>query len=204
MSIDVGLPPASRRVTAKRRQVLERLVAQAAEAMATMQPQTLEHFARQLREQPGLDKRGAKFVEAVTRGKSYTPAESAALQSSALISSYNKRRELLGDSFSTNEVAQVLNVSRQTPNDRAKAGTLLAVHENGALRFPAWQFDPEGENGVVPGLDEVLQALEASPLGKVSWMGRPNRDLRGQRPIDVLRRRDVGAVLAAARLVGVN
>lgn len=203
ISIEVGLPSASRRVTEKRKRFLELLLEQAAEAVKTMQPQTLDYFSDQLRQKSSpTEERDTKFVAAVTGGKTYAPAESAVIQASALLSSYNLRRTLLSDALSTNDVARILSVSRQTPNDRAKAGTLLGVQENGTLRFPAWQFDAEEENGTLPGLPDVLRALDTSPLGKVSWLTRPNRDLNGERPVDLLKRRKVDAVLTAARLIG--
>jgi hypothetical protein len=72
---------------------------------------------------------------------------------------------------------------RQSANDCAKAGTLLAIRDNGRLRFPLCQFDYVGPDGVAPGLAEVLQALHLPALAKAAWLKRPRPDLQGQSPI---------------------
>jgi hypothetical protein len=101
---------------------------------------------------------------------------------------YRVRHELLADSLTAPQVAQRLGTSRQTPHDRARAGTLLAVMDRGVLRFPAWQFDPAGPDGVLAGLPEVLRALgEMPPLSKMGWMVSP-KALLPDSPVALLRR----------------
>jgi hypothetical protein len=56
--------------------------------------------------------------------------------------------------------------SRQTVHDRLKVGTLLGVLDQGKWRFPLWQFDVDGPNGVIDGLAQVLQALQVTNLAK--------------------------------------
>jgi hypothetical protein len=85
-----------------------------------------------------------------------------------------------------------------------KGGTLLAVLDRGVWRFPAWQFDPEGPDGVVEGLPEVLRALEVSPLAKASWLVRPNQYLEGRTPLAALKEGRVEAVRSAAEAVGAS
>jgi hypothetical protein len=105
--------------------------------------------------------------------------------------------------FGADQVADLLQTrSRQTPHDRAKAGTLLAIRENGRLRFPLCQFDPEGPDGVVPGLAAVLTALDFSPLAKAAWLERPHPALDGQTPIERLRTGDLAGPVAIARCAG--
>ena len=99
-------------------------------------------------------------------------------------------------------MAGLLGTTRQTPHDRAGKGKLLAVMDQGRLRFPAWQFDPDGPDGVVAGLSDVLRALDASPLGKASWLTRPNPYLEGRPPLQALRDGDLARVLDQARAVG--
>ena len=91
---------------------------------------------------------------------------------------------------------------RQTPHDRVKAGTLLGILDRGALRFPAWQFDPEGEDGVVPGLSDVLRSLSLSPFGKASWLSRPNPYLEGRTPAEAMKAGEAAAVRRLALSVG--
>ena len=120
-----------------------------------------------------------------------------------LMRSFERRRELLDGSLTAPQVARLLNTTRQTPHDRVKAGTLLAVMDRGALRFPAWQFDSEGPDGVIPGLPDVIQALDLSPLAKISWLTRPNEIFDGQSPLDLLKRGQVERVVRQGQGVGV-
>ena len=113
--------------------------------------------------------------------------------------SFARREELLKDSLTAPEVAKLLHVSRQTPHDRVENGSLLAVLDRGALRFPEWQFDPDGPEGVVSGLPDVIRALPIPPLAKINWLVRSNPCLEGRRPIDALRRGDRERVLDTAR-----
>ena len=120
-----------------------------------------------------------------------------------LMRSFERRRELLAESLTAPQVARLLNTTRQTPHDRVKAGTLLAVMDRGALRFPSWQFDPEGPNGVVADLPEVLRALEIPPIAKISWLVRSNEMFDRQRPLDLLKDNQIERVIRQAHGVGV-
>jgi hypothetical protein len=135
------------------------------------------------------------------------PSESkqALLGFRSLLQFFEARRELLDDALTAPKAAELLGVSRQTPLNRVKDNTLLAVLDRGAYRFPVWQFDPQGEDGVLPGLPEVLEALEPQqPFAKVIWLRRPNPMLAGREPVELLRDREiervVGAAYAAAEL----
>lgn len=121
-----------------------------------------------------------------------------------LLRSFLRRRELLADALTTQQVAALLGTSRQTPHDRVANNTLLAVHDRGVLRFPAWQFDPNGPDGVIDGLPQILQALRVSPLAKVSWLVRPNPYLDQRRPLDVLKDGGIVSVLRLAQSVGIS
>lgn len=145
-----------------------------------------------------------KIVQEITGGRQWSPEERAALEARAILDSFGHRRELLRDSLTAPEVARALGTSRQTPHDRVKSGMLLGVRDRGALRFPAWQFDPEGPYGILSGLPEVLRELRVSPLAKASWFVNDNSYLGMRRPLDVLREGEVGRVLRAARAAGMS
>jgi hypothetical protein len=116
-----------------------------------------------------------------------TPTEAAALELVSLLQYFDLRKRLLENSHSANSVAEMLGVSRQTPHDRARNGQLLGIMDNNAMKFPAWQFDPEGPNGVIAGLPEVLSALNCSVLAKISWLTKPNAIFAGLTPIEMLK-----------------
>ncbi len=131
------------------------------------------------------------------------PNDPVALELRSLRQSFQLRRQVLRRTLSADEVADLLQArSRQTAHDRAKAGTLLAIRDNGRMRFPLFQFDPEGSDGVVAGLAEVLQALDLSALAKAAWLERRHPALDNQSPIERLKLGDLAGVLAAARRAG--
>jgi len=127
-------------------------------------------------------------------------SEQALLAFRSLLQFFEVRRDLLDDALTAPQAAELLGVSRQTPLNRVRDNTLLAVLDRGAYRFPAWQFDPQGEDGVLPGLPDVLGALEPQqPFAKLVWLRRPNPTLEGREPLDLLRDRALEPVVGAAR-----
>jgi hypothetical protein len=136
-------------------------------------------------------------------GREFTVEERVANEVELLTRSFARRQELLADSLTAAQIAQFLGTSRQTPHDRVKAGTLLAVLDRGAWRFPVWQFDPGGPDGVIAGLPDVIRALDVSPLEKVSWMTLPNAMLDGETPLTITKSGQVERVVRLARAVGV-
>ncbi len=138
-------------------------------------------------------------------GKSYREEEIKELQLSNLINSFALRNSLLQDSISGTEVAVLLNCSsRQTPLDRVKNKTLLAVKDNGQWKYPLWQFDSNGSERVIEGLPLVLATLDISNLAKVSWLTRPNPVFAGKTPLEMLKNQEIEQVLTEARGVGIT
>ncbi len=125
--------------------------------------------------------------------------EHAAAELGSLFDLFVARRHLLEDTLTAPQVGDILGISRQAATGRVETGSLLAVLDRGAYRFPRWQFDPRGPDGVVPGLPDVLEALEPQPaFSKLVFLTRPNRTLDEREPIEVLRRGERERVLAAA------
>ena len=109
------------------------------------------------------------------------------------------RRRLLEGALTAPQVADILGISRQAAASRAESGSLLAVLDRGAYRFPRWQFDPRGPDGVIAGLAEVLQALEPQPaFSKLVFLTRPNATLDEREPVELLRHGQRDRVLAVA------
>jgi hypothetical protein len=141
-------------------------------------------------------------VEALAGGRVWSPAERVEAEIEVLARSFARRRALLADTLTASQVARLLNTSRQTPHDRVASGTLLAVLDRGAWRFPLWQFDPQGPDGVVAGLPAVLRALSVTPLAKLSWLTSPNAQFDGATPLEHLRAGELERVVALAHGVG--
>jgi len=143
-------------------------------------------------------------VAALAGEQRFSPEERIEATLDVLRRSFDRRHELLDGALSTSQVAALLGTSRQTPHDRVESGSLLAVMDRGGLRFPPWQFDPNGEDGVVPGLPAVIRALDVSPMAKISWLTRANPMLDGATPLARLRSGDVEDVLPLAYGVGLG
>lgn len=148
------------------RRAIERLPAQDVEALAGK----LEEVVR---ENPPESPQ-ALLIRSLARGRVFGSRERFELELASLVQYFMRRRELLRDSLTTHEVSNLLGVSRQTPHDRVEKGSLLAVLDHGTLRFPIWQFDSEGPDGVIPGLPTVVRALQVSSLAKISWLTTPH------------------------------
>ncbi len=106
-----------------------------------------------------------------------------------------------GGPLGAKEVGALLRISRQAVDKRRAANKLLAVEigRRGYL-YPAWQF---AADGVLPGLEDILALLEEHPpLAKIRFFLSGNHRLRGERPLDRLRRGDLEAARRAARVFG--
>jgi hypothetical protein len=132
--------------------------------------------------------------------------EMRAIRLANLRRSFAARQTLLADALGVTDVAEILGVGRQTPHDRHKAGTLLAVKDKGQWRFPAWQFDPDGPDGVLEGLPEANRSLRGpvSDVGRVRWFITPKQLLDGRAPLDALRSGDIDEVIAEAEALGAS
>lgn len=137
-------------------------------------------------------------------GREFSESERVQLEFWAMLENFAYRRQLLAGALSAPQVAKLLGTSRQTPHDRIQAKTLLGVMDKGALKFPAWQFDPEGADGVIDGLPEVLKALHMSDFAKLSWLMRPLPYLEELTPVEVLKQGRKDRVIALALAVGVS
>ncbi|WP_017293240.1 DNA-binding protein [Geminocystis herdmanii] len=129
-----------------------------------------------------------RTIEKLTNGESYTSAEKIELELETLQRYFERRRELLSNSFTAPQVAKLLGTSRQTPHDRIKNKSLLAVRDNGVWKFPLWQFDAEEADGVIDGLPEILKNLSInSEFAKLNWFMHPLPVLDGLTPVEALK-----------------
>jgi hypothetical protein len=133
-----------------------------------------------------------------------TAAERAERVRRLLTRRFERRRNLIAESLTAPQVAGMLGVSRQASHDRRRAGRLLAVPVGKLWLFPAWQFDPDAPDSVLPGLATVLRALNnLSPLEQWAWLRTPKPAFDGRAPVELMRGGDVDRVVALARGAGV-
>ncbi len=113
------------------------------------------------------------------------------------------REQILRESISVGEAAELTGRSRQALERQRRAGRLLALRRRNQWRYPRWQFDPDAPGGVVPGVAEVLQSLGLSPAGTAFWLRQPRDELGGKAPIALLHQRRAEPVLGLAREQGI-
>lgn len=106
-----------------------------------------------------------------------------------------------GGVLGVQEVAELLNLSRQAIHKRARSGRLLALDcGRHGHAFPAWQFT---EGGLLAGLEETLKALEEhDPWSRLAFFLSENAATGGQSPLTSLRQGKLDQVLRAARIHG--
>jgi hypothetical protein len=107
-----------------------------------------------------------------------------------------------GGSWSSEEVARLLHISKTAVLKRLASGRLLAWREERlqAARFPRWQFDDHGD--VLNGLENVLAILNRDARldawGKMLFFLQEKPGLGDRRPLDLLRAGKLNEVRLAA------
>ncbi len=111
--------------------------------------------------------------------------------------------EAEGGSWSSDEVAGMLQISKTAVLKRLAVGRLLAWREERlqAARFPRWQFDEHGH--VLDGLEEVLEVLNQDKRldawGRILFFLQEKPSLGGRRPLDLIREGKLQEVRLAAQ-----
>jgi hypothetical protein len=142
----------------------------------------------------------ATFMVEVAGEKKPDPRLKAATNRGLDIQKQLKTAE--GGSYSLNETADLLNMSKQGVSKRRKTGKLFAWKEEkmAELRFPKWQFQ---DGRVLPGIGDVLRKLSSSnDVDILLFFLSQNRFLGGKRPLDLLRAGEVSVVSRAAEGYG--
>jgi hypothetical protein len=140
-------------------------------------------------------------------GKNYVepnPSKLLELQLANLQRYYQRRCELLAQSITSSKAAELLGCeNRSTVRDRRIAKKILGLKDKGVYKYPLWQFDPEGDDGLIDGLAEVLAALDVSDFTKLNWLCKPHLAFEQKTPVEMLKKGEIKAVVIEARAVGV-
>lgn len=98
-----------------------------------------QHLVNQALEQVARVKNKSNTTEdalaKALAGRDFSDRERIQLEMETLAHHFLNRRQLLDGSFTAPQVAKLLRTSRQTPHDRLASQTLLAIKDNGMLRF---------------------------------------------------------------------
>ncbi|MEO0924251.1 MAG: hypothetical protein AAFY63_00090 [Cyanobacteria bacterium J06643_13] len=188
-----------------RDEIAATLLHHVAASLAEANPKHLQQIAESL--EPKVVDPEKKALAKKIAGDDYSEGNLAVLELANLERYYQRRRELLARSITTPEVAKLIGCQAiTTVHDRRKAGTLLGLKDNGVYKFPLWQFDPEGDDGVIDRLPELLKTLQISDFTKLNWLSKPLRAFEGRTPVEILKsgnEEDIEDLIVEARGVGV-
>lgn len=110
----------------------------------------------------------------------------------------DSREEILRDSISSAEAARLTGRSRQVIERLRRESRLLALRSGRQWKYPKWQFDPDAQGGVLPGLAEAIDHLGLSPSAAALWFLEPSARLGGEAPVEHLRRHRPESVIQLA------
>jgi hypothetical protein len=109
------------------------------------------------------------FLSALTGEQTLTEKERLERETASIARYFQRRRELLADSLSAPQVARLLGTTRQTPHDRAKAGTLRPYASGTACASRAGSSTPGGRMEFSP-VSRMWRAPWKSPRWR-RWAG---------------------------------
>ena len=102
--------------------------------------------------------------------------------------------------LSAQQLARHLGITPQGLAKKRDRGQVFWLEIGEGYVYPAFQVGPEG---LLPGIREVLNALEEDdPWARVSFMLTADARLGGRRPLDVLREGDIPSIVRGARGYG--
>lgn len=114
---------------------------------------------------------------------------------------FQDRQQVLDQSLSRAQVADLLGISRQAVSELIGSGRLLGLRHGREWRLPAWQLDGDTAEGYLPGIVDLQHVFPGGVTSLTLWVQQPNADLDGRRPVDVLHAGGVSQVVAAARVL---
>lgn len=195
--------PAKIDIPASKQQASIAIVEHLAKLIDIAEKEHLESIARSL--EPVVISQAEVNLAKDIAGADYTPEKKFDLELANLQKYYQRRQQLLNGAITASKVAELLGFqSRQTPHDRVKQNRLLAIKDCGVYKFPLSQFDPQGDDGVVDGLAEVLDALKnVSPFTRLNWLSKPHPVFQGLTGWEMLKHGKVEQVVVEARALGI-
>lgn len=98
-----------------------------------------------------------------------------------------RRQALIEQSITREEAAEMLGVSAQSVSAMLNRGDLAGLKVGREWRLPRWQFDPESESGLLPGLRDILAGFPGSLVAISRWVATETPDLGGLTPRSALR-----------------
>lgn len=131
-------------------------------------------------------------------GPVVTDAELAEAETENLRRAYEARKRVIADSMTRSEAATLIGVSEQAVTKQLDRGRIVGVKVRGQWAIPAWQMDPDSQDGLLPGLERLRQEFPGGPVALSRWATTPSVDLDGQTPRHLLTSNRVDEVIRAA------
>ncbi len=121
------------------------------------------------------------------------------------LSSFYEEVEKMGGVIKVNDVAEILDISRQAVNLRVKGNKLLAFKKNSDFVFPVFQFKKGG--GLLPHFQEVMKSMSADVgvVSRISFLTTPLGSTQ-KTPLEIMQNDDsfddVALMVRAAKQMG--
>jgi hypothetical protein len=96
----------------------------------------------------------------------------------------------LGTLLEARDVVELLLVSKQRVSTLARQRRLIALPQDGRMRFPAWQFavnEASDRETLAAAHRELVDTGALSPWAAASWFGEEHAELDGRDPVAFLR-----------------
>ncbi|MGH2458259.1 MAG: hypothetical protein ACRDIY_05265 [Chloroflexota bacterium] len=207
--VESGYPPIDRNVREAVGHVLDEsavplraaFLARGLRALARLAPELADH---ELGEAVGASSDFALLARALERPEAIAALRQEDPLAEARLRGISMRERLLqaeGGTFTAEQVAQHLRMTRQAVDKRRRAGRLIAFSagRRGYL-YPVWQF---GADGTLPGLERILSQLAVhDPWMQAAFFLSGDPRLSDRSPLEALRAGEVEAVCRAARGYG--
>jgi hypothetical protein len=130
------------------------------------------------------------------------PDEGAVRRAARLAVAEQAWRQRLGELLETADVMELLGVSRQRVSKLVGEHRLIALPQDGRLRFPAWQFVLQHRNArerLAQAHAALVETGHVSPWSAASWCVADHPELEGHDPVSWLQDgRDGDTLLAVA------
>lgn len=154
------------------------------------------------------DKSLAEFVDVLLKPDMLITQKEADPLLTAKLRGVKAKKQMLeteGESWSSNDVAEYLNVALNTVSKQRRQGKILGLHCGArGYRYPCWQFQ---SNEVLSGLKEVLAVLNENSVpdwDKLRFFLTGDLRLKSKTPLSSLRSGAIEDAIASAGSYGVQ
>jgi signal recognition particle subunit SEC65 len=111
---------------------------------------------------------------------------------------FAQRQQLAANSITRDDAAKLLGISAQSVTDKLAARKLVGIKVGREWRLPAWQFEPDMPDSVLPDLNTLQTVFPGGPVSLSQWILRPQPEFDGRNPREELILHGSAAVIGLA------